>query len=97
MPLWVWMLLLMVIVKLPIAGLLLWIPYRYDESMQAPEQSDSSSEDDGGSKVLPGGPCDPHPRKPLPRLPRRGPHGTPSPASPPRLRPVRGRQALRTG
>jgi hypothetical protein len=96
MPLWVWMLLLIAIIKLPIAGLLLWLPYRYDESMQAPEQPDSSSEDDGGSKVLPGGPREPHPRKPLPRLPRRGPHGGPSPASPSRLRPLRGRQLVRS-
>ena len=92
------MLVLVAFVKLAIASLMLWIPYHYDEAMQAPEQSDSSSEDDGGSKVLPGGPTDPHPRRPLPHLPRRGPHGEPSPASPPRLRtPAGARQALRSG
>ncbi|HEY4427381.1 MAG TPA: hypothetical protein VGN08_04185 [Solirubrobacteraceae bacterium] len=85
MPLWVWMVLLAALIKLPIAGLLLWVPFRYDDSMRAPEPQDSS-EEDGGSKALPGGPMDPHPRSPLPRSPRRGPHGDPSPPSPPRIR-----------
>lgn len=73
------------LIKLPIAGLLLWVPFRYDESMSAPEAQDSS-EEDGGSKALPGGPLDPHPRAPLPRSPRRGPHGDPAPPAPPRVR-----------
>jgi len=91
------MVLLAAVIKLPIAGLLLWLPYRYDDAAYAPELPDSSSEEDGGSKALPGGPLDPHPRPPLPRHPRRGPHGSPSPPSPPRLRrPVRARQALRS-
>ena len=30
----------------------------------------------------------PHPLGPLPRLPRRGPHGDPEPQSPPRIRPA---------
>ena len=85
MPLWVWMVILAALIKLPIAALLLWIPFRYDESMRVPEAQDSS-EEDGGSKALPGGPTDPHPRSPLPRFPRRGPHGAPSPPSPPRIR-----------
>ena len=37
---------------------------------------------DGGSKQRP------HPLGPLPRLPRRGPHGDPAPQSPPRVRPA---------
>jgi hypothetical protein len=85
MPLWVWMLLFAALIKLPIAGLLLWIPFREDEAMRAPDQPDSS-EEDGGSKALPGSPLDPHPRTPLPRTPRRGPHGTPSPGAPRRVR-----------
>ncbi len=85
MPLWVWMVLLAALIKLPIAGLLLWIPFRYDESMQAPEAQDSS-EEDGGSKALPAGPGDPHPRGPLPRQPRRGPHGDNPPPAPRRVR-----------
>jgi hypothetical protein len=88
MPLWVWILLLLALIKLPIAGLMLWIPFRDDEAMRAPETPDSSSEEDGGSHALPGGPLDPHPRAPFPRRPRRGPqHGSPTPA-PRRVRTV---------
>jgi hypothetical protein len=85
MSLWVWILLLAALIKLPLAGLMLWIPYRYDEAANAPEASDSS-EEDGGSKALPGSPLDPHPRTPLPRKPRRGPHGSPSLPPPARVR-----------
>jgi hypothetical protein len=85
MPLWLWIMLLAALVKLPIAGLMLWIPFRDDEAMTSNDVSDSS-EEDGGSKALPGGPLDPHPRAPLPRRPRRGPHGSPAPPSPPRVR-----------
>ena len=85
MPLWLWILLLAGLVKIPLAGLMLWIPFRYDESMRTSDAPDSS-EEDGGSKALPGGPLDPHPRAPRPRRPRRGPHGSPSPPSPPRVR-----------
>jgi hypothetical protein len=82
MPLWVWILLLLTLIKLPIAALMLWIPFRDDEAMRAPDASDSS-EEDGGSHALPGGPLNPHPRAPFPRRPRRGPqHGSPAP--PPR-------------
>ena len=91
MPLWLWIVILAGLIKLPIAALLLWLPFHYDESMRAPDASDSS-EEDGGSRALPGGPLDRHPRGPLPRKPRRGPHGSPSPGSPPRVRkPVRAR------
>jgi hypothetical protein len=87
MPLWVWIVLLAALIKLAIAGLLLWIPFRYDEAMNSPEATDQdSSEEDGGSKALLGGPLDPHPRAPLPRAPRRGPHGSPSPSAPRRVR-----------
>ena len=85
MSLWLWILLLVALVKLPLAGLMLWIPYRYDESMSSPEPTDPSDED-GGSKALPGGPLDPHPRAPLPRNPRRGPHGSPGLPPPARVR-----------
>ena len=77
---------LLALVKVPLAALMLWIPFRSDEAMIAREDFPASeSEDDGGSKVLPGAPGDPHPRRPLPVRPRRGPHG-PAPASPPRVR-----------
>jgi hypothetical protein len=88
---WVWIVLLAGLIKLPIAALMLWIPFRYDESMRAVDDASDPSdspEDDGGSKALPGGPLDPHPRAPLPRPPRRGPHGSPAPPSPPRTRRV---------
>jgi hypothetical protein len=87
MPLWMLILILATLVKLPIAALLLWIPFRNDEAMRAPDASDSS-DDDGGSKTLPGGSSDPRPRAPLPRAPRRGPHGSPPPPSPRRVRTV---------
>ena len=86
MPLWVWILLLAALIKLPIAGLLLWIPFRRDEAMNSTDAETDSSEEDGGSKVLPSGPMDPHPRTPLPRCPRRWPHGSPSPPPPARVR-----------
>ncbi len=92
MPLWVWILILAALIKLPIAGLMLWIPFREDEAMRSRDTVDSSeSEDDGGSKALPGGPVDPrprrpHPRPPLPRTPRRGPHGSPALPAPRRVR-----------
>jgi len=88
-----WMLIvLMGLIKLPIAALMLWIPFRDDTALNAtepPEQSD----DDGGTRVLPAGPLDPHPRRPMPsgrfpRSPRRGPHGSQPPPSPRRIRTV---------
>lgn len=85
MPLWIWVFLVATLIKLTLAGLMLWIPFRNDNANVAQEGSDSS-EDDGGSHALPGGPLDPHPRRPLPHLPRRGPHGSPSPPSPARVR-----------
>ena len=93
-----WIVLFAGLIKLPIAALMLWIPFRYDESMQSGEDVSDSSEEDGGSKALPGGPLDPHPRTPLPRTPRRGPHGSPSPPSPARVRTVcRTARPLRVG
>ncbi|MHB8242881.1 MAG: hypothetical protein ACYDHN_12940 [Solirubrobacteraceae bacterium] len=84
MPMWVWIVMLAALIKLPIAALMLWIPFRNDEAMSDPDPSDSS-EEDGGSRALPGGPLDPHPRSPRPPKPRRGPHGSPPP-SPARVR-----------
>ena len=81
-----WVLLLAGLIKLPIAALMLWIPFRYDESQVFQQNPADSGEDEGGSKALPGGPTNPHPRSPLPRHPRRGPHGSPSPSSPARMR-----------
>jgi hypothetical protein len=86
---WAWILIFAALIKIPIAGLMLWLPMRYDEALPATPDNDST-EEDGGSKALPGGPLDPHPRRPFPRRPRRGPHGSPS-GSPPRVRSPLGR------
>ena len=71
---------LMLVLKIPIAALLLivWWAIR-----SAPEQNDRSADGGGGSKTRRR-----HPRRPLPRHPRRGPHGDPLPLPPPRTRTV---------
>jgi hypothetical protein len=73
---------LMLILKIPIVALLgiVWWAIR-----AAPEtESESTGADDtGGSKTRRR-----HPRAPLPRHPRRGPHGDPLPLPPPRTRTV---------
>ena len=88
-----WMLFVLLgLIKLPIIGLMMWMPFRHDEAMRAPDVTDDSDapEEDGGSPTLPAGPLDPHPRMPLPRPPRRDPHGAPALPAPPRVRtPVR--------
>jgi hypothetical protein len=70
---------LMFILKVPIVALLVivWWAVR-----QSPEESEQPGGGDGGIKRPP------HPRRPFPRRPRRGPHGDPAPASPPRTRSV---------
>jgi hypothetical protein len=71
---------LMLILKIPIAGLawiVWWAIHQTDEDPVA------TREDDGGNKRRPV-----HPRRPLPRSPRRGPHGTPAPGPPARVRTV---------
>jgi hypothetical protein len=83
-----WVVLLTVgLIKLPIAALMLWMPFRSDAALESlpPNESaaeDTSGEDDGGSKTLPGFGRDPdphrYPRAPLGgrgRRPRRGPPG----------------------
>jgi len=81
-----WMLfVLLALIKLPLIGLMLWMPFRNDEALLASEITDSS-EEEGGSHTLPAGPIDPHPRMPLPRSPRRGPHGSPALSPPARIR-----------
>jgi hypothetical protein len=91
-----WMLLVLFgLLKLPFVGLMMWMPFRNDEAMRVPaDASDASdsSDEDGGSRALPAGPRDPHPRMPLPRSPRRDPHGSPALPAPARVRtPVRAR------
>jgi hypothetical protein len=89
MPLWT-LIVLLAVIKLPIAAMMLWMPFRNDAALHASEPPDRS-DDDGGSRATPAGPLDPHPRRPLPfgpkpRRPRRGPHGSPPPPSPRRVR-----------
>ncbi len=36
-----WIVLLAAVIKVPIAALMLWIPFRNDEAMRAPEAPDS--------------------------------------------------------
>jgi hypothetical protein len=92
MPLWMLIVSLVVLLKLVIASLMLWIPFRNDAAMQMTDTAPvapTASDDDGGSRTLPDGPQHgPHPRTPSPHLPRRGPHGSePAPSSPARVRP----------
>ena len=73
-----WVLIGLALVKVPIAALMLWLPFRADERLIEPESSEGDSDGSGGG----GGPT--RRRPPSPR-PRRGPHGLP-PQSPPRVR-----------
>ncbi len=73
----------MLALKIPLIGLicLVWWAIK-----QKPDDASSSHDDDGGIKRH-----RPHPRKPFPRRPRRGPHGDPAPMPPSRVRTVRAR------
>ncbi len=73
---------LMLALKLPLAALIYIVWWAIKAEPEPPETTD----DDGGIKRHP-----PHPRKPFPRRPRRGPHGDPAPHSPARVRTVRAR------
>ncbi|MFI5004046.1 MAG: hypothetical protein ACHQE6_03435 [Solirubrobacterales bacterium] len=93
---WTWVLILTLgLIKVPIAALMLWIPFRSDSALHSlpPGESaegDSPGGEDGGSKTLPGLGGPRHPRAPLGgRWPRRGPHGSPVPPSPARTRRAR--------
>lgn len=93
-----WLLLTVIgLIKLCVASLMLWLPFRSDAAMSALE-SDSRADvdEDGGSKTLPSSPIEPHPRRPLPPRPRRGPHGSSSPPSPARVRMNRRRVVARS-
>lgn len=82
----IWVLLFIVAaVKIPIAALMLWLPFRSDKAQRDDEADSPPDGGDGGTKVPPTRPQEPHPRGPLHWRPRRrGPHG--SPASPDRVR-----------
>ena len=74
---------LMLALKLPLAGLIYIVWWAIK---QEPEDA-ARPDEDGGVKRPPR----PHPPKPFPRRPRRGPHGDPPPASPTRMRRVKAR------
>jgi hypothetical protein len=100
MQLWV-LLLLLGLVKVPIAALMLWIPLRSDEAMSARDdgarQAQSDSGEDGGSRTPPHGPRGPLPRHPAPHRARRGAHGSsPPPPSPRRIRHTRRLEPAKT-
>jgi hypothetical protein len=71
----------MLALKIPLAALIyiVWWAVKQEPETQ-------SRDDDGGIKRP-----RPHPPKPLPRRPRRGPHGDPAPRPPARVRTVRAR------
>jgi hypothetical protein len=70
---------IMLALKIPLVALL-WIVWWAVRAEPETEQDPKGG--DGGTKHRP------HPRKPFPRRPRRGPHGDPAPAPPPRTRSV---------
>jgi hypothetical protein len=71
---------LFVALKVPLIALC-WLVYWAIQ--QVPEDDELPGE--GGSKRRP------HPPRPLPRRPRRGPHGDAAPPAPPRVRPAAAR------
>jgi hypothetical protein len=79
---------LMVALKIPIFALFYIVWYAVQSP---PEPEPVGVDEDGGSKrpLEPRPrPRHPHPRPELPRRPRRGPHGAPRVAPPPRVRTV---------
>lgn len=97
MSLWL-VLALMAFVKIVMASVMLWVTLRSDSAMSvAEDERPPDSDDEGGSKVLPGASQDPHPRWPPSHRPRRGPHGSPSPPSPARRRLATTRLTARAG
>ena len=68
---------LMFALKIPLLALcwLVWWAIK-----QTPEEAEHPDADGGGGSKVP------HPHGPLPRHPRRGPHGDPLPAAPARVR-----------
>jgi hypothetical protein len=68
---------MMLALKIPIVALLLLVWWAVKQDTEPVETTGG----DGGTKVR-------HPRRPLPRPPRRGPHADGIPPAPPRVRSV---------
>jgi hypothetical protein len=71
---------LMLVLKIPVAALLYIVWWAIKQEQPTPGTSG-----EGGTKTPP------HPRRPLPRSPRRGPHGEPQVPAPARTRTVHAR------
>ena len=82
---------LMFVLKLPILALLLLVWWAVRERPEGDDDDQSEGGGDGGVRRKPV-----HPRRPFPRAPRRGPHGSPPIPSPPRTRSVLTARARRT-
>ena len=74
---------LMLALKLPLAALIYIVWWAVK---QTPDET-TPSDDEGGTKKH----QRPPPREPFPRRPRRGPHGSPAPQPPARVRATRAR------
>jgi hypothetical protein len=75
---------LMLALKIPLAALIYIVWWAIK---QEPEDTTSSDDGGGGAKLRPR----PHPPRPFPRRPRRGPHCDPAPQPPARVRTTRAR------
>jgi hypothetical protein len=85
---WIWFVFLaVVLIKMPIAAYMLWVPFRSDAALEShePAEPDSPDEDDGGSRTRPED-FRRHRRPRGPSGPRRGPHGGGASPSPSRIR-----------
>jgi hypothetical protein len=78
---------LMFLLKIPIVALFMIVRW----AIRGPELT---GEEDGGIGPRPRPVHPHHPRSRLPRSPRRGPHGTPSPLAPARIRTAVAHQRL---
>jgi hypothetical protein len=80
---------LMVLLKIPIAALFFIVRWAVGQTPETAPGQDGGI----GPRSSPQRPR--HPRSKPPRLPRRGPHREPCPASPPRVRAIASRRSLR--
>jgi hypothetical protein len=79
---------IMLALKIPLAALIYIVWWAIK---QEPEEAEQPGGDGGSRKPRP------HPRKPFPRHPRRGPHGDPLPHPPARVRTTKARARTMRG